>query len=50
MRVASDASIRLGQRLRATGRSWDEIADTEASRRASIEMWLTSRPDRKRAR
>ena len=50
MRVASDESIRLAQRLRATGKSWDEIANTEASRRASIDIWRGVHSKTKRSR
>lgn len=48
MRVASDEAIELARRLRSTGKSWDEILDNEESRQASLDMWLSSRSDRKR--
>lgn len=48
MRVASDASIELARRLRSTGKSWQELTGTEASRKASLDLWRGGRPDRKR--
>lgn len=48
MRVASDASIELARRLRSTGKSWQELTSTEASRQASLDLWRGARGGRKR--